>query len=93
MRSEVSEAAGLYGLVQMCAVGRRTNEPVQNLLVANFLILNMLSLSQTKMDANCFFLLILHNQALLRVTFGTGVLSELGNVASQRQKPLHLQIV
>lgn len=90
MRSEVSEAAELYGLVQMHTVGRRTNEPVQNLLVANFLILNMLSLSQTKMDVNCFSLLVLHNQALLKVTFGTGVLSELANVASQRLKPLHL---
>lgn len=33
------------------------------------------------MDVNCFFLLILHNQALLKVTFGTGVLSALATVA------------
>lgn len=88
MRSEVSEAAGLYGLIQIRTVGRRTNEPVQNLPVAAFLILNMLSLPQTKMDVNCFFLLILHNQALLKITFGTGVLSALANVAFSQTKTL-----
>lgn len=86
MRSEVSEAAGLYGLIQIRTVGRRTNKPVQNLPVAAFLILNMLSLPQTKTDVNCFFLLILHNQALLKVTFGTGVLSALTNVAFSQTK-------
>lgn len=82
MRSEVCEAAGLYGLIQTHTVGRRTNEPVQNLPVAAFLILNMLSLPQTEMDVKCFFfLLILHNQALLKITFGIGALSALANVA------------
>lgn len=37
-------------------VGRRTNEPAQNLPVAAFLILNILSHPQTKMDVECFFL-------------------------------------
>lgn len=81
MRSEVFVAVGLHRLIQMHTVGRRTNRPVQNLPVAVFLILSMVSLPQTKMDVNCFFLLILHNQTLLKVTFGTGVLSALATVA------------
>lgn len=80
MRSEVFVAVGLHRLVQMHTVGRRTNRPVQNLPVAAFLILNMVSLPQTKMDVNCFFMLILYNQALLKLTFGTGVLSALATV-------------
>lgn len=81
MRSEVFVALGLPRLIQTHTAGSRTNRPVQNLPVAALLILNMLSLPQTKMDVNCFFLLFLHNQALLKVTFGTGVLSALATVA------------
>lgn len=80
MTSEVFVAVGLHRLIQMRTVGR-TNRPVQNLPVAAFLILNTLRLPQTKMDVNCFFLLILHNQALLKVAFGPGVLSALATVA------------
>lgn len=56
----------------------------------------MLSHPQTKMDVECFFLLILHNQALLKVIFAvfTAVLGALASVAfSLKLKSLHFQIM